>query len=145
MAEIALTADGERALAEAQAYCQRTNVAIVAPEHLLAGALRVLGQAGVKGLPALESLDAAILASQGSSEDRLDANVMFGSAAREAINFTAAGVGRAGGTEINAALIAAGTIASGEVGPMFYAALGVTKEALLGRLAGKEGTGHGQE
>ena len=136
MAEIGLTADGERALAEAQAYCQRTNVAIVAPEHLLAGALRVLGDGGAGGLPSPAELDAAVLASQGSSEDRLDANVMFGSAAREAINFTAAGVGRAGGTDINAALIAAGTIASGEIGPMFYAALGLTKEELLGRLAG---------
>ena len=136
MAEITLAADGERALEEAQAYCQCTNVAIVAPEHLLAGALRVLSEAGVDGLPPPESLDAAILASQGSSEDRLDANVMFGSAAREAINFTAAGVGRAGGSQINAALIAAGTIASGEVGPMFYAALGLTKEELLARLAG---------
>ena len=136
MAEITLTADGECALAEAQAYCQRTNVAIVAPEHLLAGAVRVLSDAGVGGLPSPDELDAAVLASQGSSEDRLDANVMFGSAAREAINFTAAGVGQAGGTEINAALIAAGTIASGEVGPMFYAALGLTKEELLARLAG---------
>jgi len=136
MAEIGLTADGERALAEAQAYCQRTNVAIVAPEHLLAGALRVLGDGGADGLPATDELDAAVLASQGSSEDRLDANVMFGSAAREAINFTAAGVGRAGATEITAALIAAGTIASGEVGPMFYGALGLTKEELLRRLAG---------
>ena len=136
MAEIGLTADGERALAEAQAYCQRTNVAIVAPEHLVAGALRVLGDGGAGGLPSPDELDAAVLASQGSSEDRLDANVMFGSAAREAINFTAAGVGRAGGTDISAALIAAGTIASGEVGPMFYGALGLTKEELLRRLAG---------
>lgn len=136
MAEIGLTADGQRALVEAQAYCERTNVAIVAPEHLLAGALRVLVEGGAARLPLPDQLAAAVLASQGSSDDRLDANVMFGSAAREAVNFTAAGVGRAGGTEISAALIAAGTIASGEVGPMFYAALGLTKEELLSRLAG---------
>jgi hypothetical protein len=137
--EIALTPDGERALAEAQRYCGRMHVAIMGPEHLLAGALLVLGQSGHPGVPAPEALEAALMASQGSGTEPLAANVMFGSAAREAINFTAGGVRGAGGTDITALAIAAGTIASGEVGPMFFGALGTTREALLSALS--EGLG----
>ena len=132
--EVQLTADGERALEEAQRYCGRMNVAIIGPEHLLAGALLVLGQAGLSNLPAPEALEAALMASQGSGTEPLAANMMFGSAAREAINFTAGGVRGAGGTNITAFAIAAGTIASGEVGPMFFGALGTTREALLAAL-----------
>ena len=64
---------------------------------------------------------------------------MFGSGAREAINFIAGGVRRSGGTEITALAIATGTIGSGEVGPMFFGALGTTREALLSALG--EGLG----
>lgn len=131
-AEVALTSDGERALAEAQSLCQRTNVAIVAPEHLLAGALlALLTDGNVTGLPERDALEQAVLASQGMSMERLDARVMFGSAAREAINFTAGGVRKAGLTDVTAAAIAAGTVVSGEVGPMFFSSLGTTRDALL--------------
>lgn len=133
--EVTLSADGERALAEAQNLCFRMNVAIVAPEHLLAGALLVLGASGFEGVPSPEALEAALLSSQGSGSEPLDANVMFGSAAREAINYTAAGVRRAGYTQITAATLAAGAIASGEVGPMFFAALNTTREGLLATLS----------
>lgn len=134
--EVHLTADGERALEEAQRYCGRMNVAIVAPEQVLAGALLVLGQAGYANLPPREALDAALLASQGSGREPLAAKMMFGSGAREAINFVAGDVRRSGGTEIGALALAAGTIGSGEVGPMFFGALGTTREALLSALGG---------
>src|SRR5206468_1482283 len=84
VSEIALTADGERALKEAENFCWRTNVAIVAPEHLLAGALLVLGIAGHPGAPSAEQLEAAVLASQGHGSEELSNSVMFGSGARMA-------------------------------------------------------------
>ena len=129
-----LTADGERALQEAQNFCLRTNVAIVAPEHLLAGALAVVGESGAASCPSANELEAAVLASQGGSSEPLDANVMFGSAARAAINFVAAGAQNAGTTDITAALLAAGTIESGEVSPMFFGTLGRSKQELLASL-----------
>ena len=135
--EIRLSPDAEQALAAAQDYCYRMNVAIVAPEHLLAGALRVLEEGGHPGAPRSEVVEAALMSSQGASDEPLTANVMFGSAAREAINFVAAGVRRSGSTEITAGHIAAGTILSGEVGPMFYAALGLSRDGLLKALAGE--------
>ena len=133
--EVHLTADGERALEEAQRYCGRMNVAIIGPEQVLAGALFVLGQTGHNNLPGREVLDAALLASQGSGMEPLSAKMMFGSGAREAINFVAGGVRRSGSTEITALALAAGTIASGEVGPRFFGALGTTREALLAALS----------
>jgi hypothetical protein len=122
-------------LKEAENYCWRTNVAIVAPEHLLAGALLVLATAGHPGVPSAEQLEAAVVASQGSGSEELNSNVMFGSGARMALNYVVAGVRQAGGTEVNALLMAAGTIDSGEVNPMFYSALGTTRAALLEALA----------
>ena len=133
--EITLSPDGERALTEAQDFCARMNVAIVAPEHLLAGALVVLGEGGFEGVPSPDALERALLAAQGSGSEPLTTNVMFGSAARQAINFTAGGVRRAGLAQITAASLAAGTIASGEVGPMFFDALATTREALMQALS----------
>jgi hypothetical protein len=136
VSEVALTADGERALKEAENYCWRTNVAIVAPEHLLAGALLVLTAAGYPGAPSAEQLDAAVLASQGSGSEELSTSVMFGSGARMALNHVAAGVRGSGGTQVTALAVAAGTIDSGEVNPMFFGTLGTTKRELLQALAG---------
>jgi hypothetical protein len=133
--EIKLSADGERALAEAQSFCARRDVAIVAPEHVLAGALMVLGAGGFDGVPGADALEAALLSAQGCGSEPLATNVMFGSAAREAISFTAAGVRSAGQTQITAATLAAGVIASGEVGPMFFAALNTTRDGLMATLA----------
>jgi hypothetical protein len=129
-----LAADGERTLREAQNLCYRTNIAIVAPEHLLAGALLVLGQAGVDGLPDATAIESAIVMSQGQGSTAISANVMFGSAAREAMNGIAGAVREAGGTQITATILAVGTIESGEVNPMFYSALGTTKAELLDAL-----------
>ncbi len=82
-------------------------------------------------------MEEALLSSQGASDEPLSANVMFGSSAREAINFVAGVVRRSGGTEITAGHLAAGTILSGEVGPMFYMALGTSRDGLLNALAGE--------
>jgi hypothetical protein len=109
----------------------------------LAGALLVLLDDGATArLPARDVLEGAVLAAQGMSAEPLDARVMFGSAAREAINFTAAGVRKAGLTDITALAIAAGTIASGEVGPMFFSSLGTTRDALLDLLRSGSPSAH---
>ncbi len=71
---------------------------------------------------------------QGMSEDELTQNVMFGSAAREAVNFTAALVRQAGGGEIDPRTLAYGILQSGELGPMFFMALGTTKQDVLAAL-----------
>jgi hypothetical protein len=134
MTEVVLSADGEQTLREAQNLCARTNVAIVGPEHLLAGALLVLNASGAPGLPGNGTIEAAIIASQGQGTDPIAENVMFGSSAREAINGTAGAIREAGGTQITALRLAVGTIESDEVNPMFYSALGTTKAELLDAL-----------
>jgi hypothetical protein len=138
VSEVQLAPDGERTLREAQNLCYQTNVAIVAPEHLLAGALTVLNAAGVEGLPQTSVVNTAIVAVQGQGAAPISENVMFGSAAREAINGIAGAVRESGGTHITALILAAGTVASGEVNPMFYSALGTTREGLRAALAALE-------
>ena len=137
--EVTMGADGARALQEAENFCWRMNVAIVAPEHLLAGCLKVLNTIGVTGLPADSAIESALLMAQGmsdeKSDEKLNQNVMFGSAARDAVNFTARLVREAGGGEIDARTLAYGIIQSDEVGPMLYSALGTTKAELLAALA----------
>ena len=134
MAEIRLTADGERALRESEKLCFATNVAIQAPEHLLAAALIVLAEDGAAGMPARESLEAGVLSIHGRGDETLNTQVMWGSAVREALNMTAASVASAGGTDIDARTIALGLIESGEVNPMFYASAGTSKDALRSAL-----------
>ena len=134
MADVSLSESGARALREAENYCWRTNVAIVAPEHLLAGCLAVLAAAGAEGLPSHEALESALLMAQGMSDEALTQNVMFGSAARDAITFTAHLVREAGGGEIDPRTLAYGIIQSGELGPMFFNALGTTKQDVLAAL-----------
>ena len=135
MAEVTVGEAAARALQAAENYCCRSNTGIVAPEHLLAGCLQVLNASGFPGLPVDAQLVGALLMAQGMSEDALTQNVMFGSAAREAINFTARLVREAGGGEIDARTLAYGIIQSGELGPMFFSALGTTKTDLLAALA----------
>lgn len=132
--EVSLSESGARALREAENFCWRMNVGIVAPEHLLAGCLKVLNEEGVTGLPAEAALESALRMAQGMSEDELTQNVMFGSAAREAVNFTAALVRQAGGGEIDPRTLAYGILQSGELGPMFFMALGTTKQTVLAAL-----------
>jgi hypothetical protein len=134
MSEVTPSPDGERTLREAQNLCYRTNVAIVAPEHVLAGALLVLSQTGAEALPDTATIESAIVMSQGQGSERISESVLFGSAARAAINGTAGAIREAGGTQITALLLAVGTIESGEVNPMFYSALVTTKAELLDAL-----------
>ena len=132
--EITLADSTSRAMQEAENFCWRANVGIVAPEHLLAGCLKVLNASGYPGLPTDEQLELALLKAQGMSEETLTQNVMFGSAARESINFIARLVGQAGGGEIDPLTLAYGIIQSGELTPMFLSALGTTKVAMLAAL-----------
>lgn len=131
MSEVTLSPDGERALKEAENACWRSNVAILGPEHLLGGALLVMIEAREIGAPSAEQVEAAMLASQGMGSEALDKNVMFGSAARAAINFTAAAVRNEGGSVIDARALVIGTVASDEVNPMFLTSLGMTRMELL--------------
>ncbi len=132
MSEVTLSANGERALKEAENACWRANVAIVAPEHLLGAALLVMIAEGEIAAPTAAQVEAAMLASQGMGAGTLDKNVMFGSGARAAINFTAGAVRNEGGSVIDARALAIGTIASDEVNPAFFASLGMTRQGLLG-------------
>jgi hypothetical protein len=75
---------------------------------------------------------------QGMSEETLTQNVMFGSSAREAINFTVRLVGEAGGGEIDPLTLAYGIIQSGELNPMFFTALATTKSELLNALTNND-------
>jgi hypothetical protein len=134
-AEVVLTADGERALQEAQNFCWRHHVAIVAAEHVLAGALVVAQQDGLRGLPARENIEAAVVARIGTGSEQPSENVMFGSSARDVINEAARRLRESGATQLDAPTLARGAIESGEVGPMFYNALGLTKGDLLGLLS----------
>ena len=136
--EITLAESASRAMQEAENFCWRANVGIVAPEHLLAGCLKVLNAAGHPGLPPDDHLESALLMAQGMSEETLTQNVMFGSAAREAINFTARLVAQAGGGEIDPLTLAYGIIQSGELTPMFFTALATTKSELLHALTNND-------
>lgn len=140
-AEVVLTEDGERALKEAQNFCWRHHVAIVAGEHVLAGALVVAQQNGLKGLPTRENIEAAVVACVGTGSEQLSSNVMFGSAARDVINETARRLAAADGTRLDALTLARVAIESGEVGPRFYDALGTTKGELLTLLSGEAAHG----
>jgi hypothetical protein len=132
-ARVQLLDDAKRALREAENFCLRANVAILAPEHLLAGALLILGRGG-RPCPGQEALEAALASTVGTGSLTLTDNVMFGSGAKAAVEAAlTAAAGR--GQEIVGALdIAMGVIASGEVNPMFYAALDTDADALLLRL-----------
>jgi hypothetical protein len=135
VSEVTLSEDGTRALREAENFCWKTNVAILAPEHLLAGALTVLAGGGWPHLPGEDALVAGVTAIHASGSEALTDNVMWGSSARQALNAVAGAVQAAAGTTIDARIIAAGLMDSGEVNPMFYGAIGTSKAALLEALA----------
>lgn len=128
--EVTLSEDGARALREAQNFCFRANVAIVGAEHLLAGALLVVSEGGNDRVPPAPALEAALMLAQGHGDATLSTQVMFGSAARDAMNAIAGAVRAAGHTSIDAPTIALGAIDSGEVNPMFFSSLGKTKDEL---------------
>jgi hypothetical protein len=132
VAEHSITLDqsGGRALQLAQEFCLRANVAIVGAEHLLAGALAVISESGNAAVPDRAALESALMLAQGSGESGFAEQVMFGSAAREAINDTAGAVRIAGGSTVGARELALGAIDSGNITPMFYASLNTTRDAL---------------
>lgn len=131
MSELRLTVDGERALREAENFCWRMNVAIEAPEHLLCGALVVLEEEGWAGLPGREEIDRALETVVGRGTSTLTDTVMAGPAARTALNAAVLRVRAAGHSTIDAQVIAAGVIASEELNPLIFGALGTTRDELL--------------
>ena len=136
MAEMKLSADGERALAEGERLAGRLNVAIESVEFLLAGALTVLRESGWAKLPEPHALETALRAVHGEGSTPLSDRVMPAPNLRQALNLTAGAVHRGGGATIDAHVIAQGMVASGEVNPAFYEALGLTRDELAARLAG---------
>jgi len=62
---------------------------------------------------------------------------MPGPSLRQALNMTAGAVRREGGTTIDALIIAHGAIASGEINPAFYDALGASQTELAQLLEGR--------
>lgn len=139
MAELRLTEQGERALREAENVCYALNTAIQGAEHLLAGALLALRNSGVEGVPGPEELQHGLEMIHGSGGEQLTQKVMPGSSFRTALNETARRTVERGETEIDARVLVRGVVESGEVNPMFYAAAGTTKEALLQAVAVKSG------
>lgn len=131
MAELRLTAEGERALREAEKLCYALNTGIQAAEHLLCGALVVLAEAGVAGIPTLDRLRSALETIHGSGSEPLTQQVMPGSSFRTALNETARATIARGETDIDARVLVRGIIESGETNPTFYAAAGTTREELL--------------
>ena len=136
MAELQLTEDGERTLRESEGLCLSMNVSIQQAEHLLGGALIVLSDGGVETVPDKAAVERAVEAIHGRGIERPSENVMPGPGMRQALNMTAAAVAQAGGTVINALTIAMGTVVSGEVNPMFYMSLGMSREELETALQG---------
>lgn len=132
MSELRLTGGAELALGRAQELCEATNTGIVAPEHLLAGALIVLAQEdAMPGIPDLEAVVGALVATLSVGEEPLEGAPMFGSSAREALSVCVRTVQQRGSDELAALDLAFGTIASGEVNPMFYDALQMSKQDLI--------------
>lgn len=133
--ELTLDTDAAQALREAQRLCFHTNCAIVAPEHLLAACLLVLRARGQPQLPEPATIHQALIATQSIGEDPLDRDVIFGSAARKAIEHAAAEARATGAPTISARALARALVQSGECSPMFFAALGVPRSALAAALA----------
>ncbi len=137
MAEIKLSADGERALAEGERLATGLNIAIEAVEFLLVGALNVLRETGWPNLPTGEALEGALRSVHGEGSTDLTDRVMPGPSLRQALNMTAGAVRREGGTTIDALIIAHGMIASGEINPAFYQAFGTSQDELATLLEGR--------
>jgi len=131
---LSLSEDAALALREAENFCWRANVAILASEHILAGALVVLGRSGAAGLPGEDAVTTALAAIHGTGSAPLTDNVMWGSNARDALNRALGDLVEAGTTLVDARALALGLIASGEVNPAFYGAAGTTKQAVVAAL-----------
>ena len=130
MSEVRLNEDGERTLRESEGLCLSMNVSIQQAEHLLGGALIVLSESGVSTVPDRAAVERAVEAIHGRGMEKPSENVMPGPGMRQALNATAGAVARGGGTILDATVIAMGTVASGEVNPMFFMSLGISRDDL---------------
>lgn len=99
----------------------------------MAGALKVLAAAGAPGLPSPATLDAALLELQGSSDDELSQQVMFGAPPAPPSTRRPARPARRPDI-LTAATLARGVIESGELMPNALAVLGMTRARLLAAL-----------
>ncbi|MCE7926984.1 MAG: hypothetical protein DYG91_00570 [Chloroflexi bacterium CFX7] len=133
---VSLTPDARQAIEAGVQLCHRARLAIFTPEHLLAGALAVLGEGGAPGLPSPGTIEATLEMVHGTSDDPPADEVSFSPGARTVLDSLAVVLTRVGRDSLGARDLALGTIVSGEVTPMFFSALDTTKERLLAALAG---------
>ena len=96
----------------------------------------MLREEGRARVPDPHALENALRAVHGEGSTPLSDRVMPAPNLRQALNMTAGALRREGGTTIDALVIARGVIASGEVNPAFYEALGLASGELAGRLGG---------
>ncbi len=133
---VGLTPDARQAMAAGVELCRRANLAIFTPEHLLGGALAVLAGTGRPGLPSLEAIEPALAMVHGSSDEAPPDEVSFAPGTRVVLESLAAAIVRVGRDSMGAHDLALGVIASGEVVPMFFSAMGVTRDELLAAIQG---------
>lgn len=117
------------------------NVAIETPEHLLAGALLVLGDAAIVGLPDRAKIEEALLLVHGAGEGVLREQVMPSPGARAALNHAIRALRETGERAFGAKELALGVIDSGKVNPLFFDSLAVSWEALAAVIRGPGTTG----
>jgi len=103
---------------------------------VVAAALIILSETGVTGLPSAEALIEAAVAVHGLSDEPLANDVMWGSAARDALSATVRDATATGATTIDPRAFAVGVLDSGHVHPGFLAGAGTTREAVRSALAG---------
>ncbi len=128
---VALTEDAQCSLAHGAELCRQARLAIFTPEHLLAGAVLALREAGLVALPEPAAIANALELIHGTGEDVPPDDVTFGPGARavlDAVARVAIEEGRAG---VGARDLAVGVVLSGEAAPMFVTAMGASRDTLL--------------
>jgi len=136
MQGVSLSPEAERIFQVADTLCYRLGLAIVTPEHVLAAALIILSETGVTGLPSAEALIEATVTVHGSSDEPLANDVMWGSAARDALSATVRDAAASGTAIIDPRAFVLGVLNSGHANPGFLAAAGTTGEGIRAALNG---------
>ena len=131
---VTLTGDAQLALAEGATLCRQANLAIFTPEHLLAGALLSLRSTGVEGLPEPAAVVSALDMIHGSGEDVPPDDVSLGPGARDLLDAVAMAAIEAGRDSIGARDLAVAVVRSGDATPMFFTAMGMSRDSLLAAL-----------
>ena len=144
MSRVGLDDDARLALFAGERFCRDANVAILVPEHLLAGALLVLHHRGVAGLPGAGELESALALVVGTGADVPADEVSLGPAVQAVLASVAGAAAEAGRDTLSARDLAVAVILAGEAVPMFYGAMGTTRDGLLAAL-GVASTGPGDE